>query len=152
MLNAEDAMGLQEDLARIRNAAPHPQSRWQSPPDESGNALAVAVAALQEDRNHIARMQRQLNATLSERNEVAALSKAARETVEHLARELAKVTGGDESESVERARHLLSRRFDANLDESIRRKLVLRDVRQIPEEMCKRSWYAPPDGIEQAAD
>ncbi|WP_035878908.1 hypothetical protein, partial [Cupriavidus sp. amp6] len=85
MLNARDAMGLHEDLAIIRNAAPRTQPPLPAP-DESGNAVAAAVIALRARQNSQERLQQQLNASASERNEVVVSAKAARETIDVLAR------------------------------------------------------------------
>ncbi|CAG9184357.1 hypothetical protein [Cupriavidus pampae] len=142
MMNAEDAMGLQEDLARI-GRRPTPAVDRLPASDESGNAVAAAVVAIRARNDAMSKLRQDLDASMSERNEVAALSKAARETLEIFARELARVTGADEADAVKQAHQILSRKFDANLDESISKRYILRDVRSMPAEMKKRPWYVP---------
>ncbi|MGO4308137.1 hypothetical protein [Cupriavidus sp. RAF12] len=143
MMNAEDAMGLQEDLARI-GRQPAPRQEPLPDPDESGNALAVAIVALRaQQRSAQERHRKQLDDVMSERNEVVVSAKAARDTIDVLARELARRSGLSGEECLGFAKETLSRRYDVLLDEAIENHQVLRDIRTIPEEIQKVRWYSP---------
>jgi hypothetical protein len=142
MMNAEDAMGLQEDLARI-GRRPTPAVDRLPAPDESGNAVAAAVVAIRARNDTMGKLRHELDSTKSERNEVAVLAKAARDTIDALARELARQTDTPVEECLRLAQESLSRRYDVLLDDAIRQRQVLRDVRKIPEEMQNKRWYSP---------
>lgn len=142
MLNAEDAMGLQEDLQRMRGRR-RTQADPLPTPDESGSAVAAAVVALRAQRDTQDRMRKQMDAMASERNEVAVLAKAARDTIDLMAQELSRHSGLPLETCQQMARETLSRRFDALLDQAIADRQVLRDIRRIPEEIQKRRWYSP---------
>jgi hypothetical protein len=142
MLNPRDAIGLQEDLAIIRNAVPRAQPPLPAP-DESGNAVAVAVMALRARADSQARLLKQIDASASERNEVVVSAKAARETIDVLVQELARHSGLSEEECQRFAKEALSRRYDALLDQAISNRQILRDIRRIPDEIQKCRWYSP---------
>ncbi|WP_454727709.1 MULTISPECIES: hypothetical protein [Cupriavidus] len=143
MMNAQDALGLQEDLAIMRNLAGEPRRAPVAPPDENGNVVAALAIGMKARNNTIADLRQQLNSKASERNEVAVLAKAARETVDLLARELARQSGMTEQECLQLAKEALSRRYDAILDQAIADRQVLRDIRRVPEEIQKCRWYSP---------
>lgn len=144
MLNAKDALGLQEDLAIINARRQGSSQQEHYPrPDESGNAFGALAIALRARDNTNEKLRQQLDAKASERNEVAAMSRAARETVEDLARHVAKLTNTSPDAAVRDAHRILSRRFDAQLEGAIARKSVLRDIRQDAEEIKQLEWYIP---------
>lgn len=143
MMNARDALGLQEDLA-ILNAGNAPRRAPDYPvPDESGNAVAAVALALRARTNDVASLRRQLSDTSNSRHDQIAFAFAAKSVIESLIQTLAEATGRPVEDVQSTVYELLSRRYDAEVEGMIQRKFITRDVRQDPEVRKRRDWYIP---------
>ncbi|MEQ6352794.1 hypothetical protein [Ralstonia pseudosolanacearum] len=145
MLNAEDALGLQEDLAIIRahrNRA-RAEAFQASVPQatEVLETMAVAKNALRANRDTINGLRADLDKITSNRNDVAAIARSAREVVAVLADEIARLKGIDPQIAQERANRLLSRRYDAHIDALMQHRALEADPREDAEAMKIRAWY-----------
>uniref|UniRef100_UPI003F49367E hypothetical protein n=1 Tax=Cupriavidus taiwanensis TaxID=164546 RepID=UPI003F49367E len=143
MMNASDALGLQEDLA-ILNAGNSPRrAPDHSVPDESGYAVAAVVLALKARNNELADLRKQLSDTMNSRHDQIAFAFAAKSVIDSLIQTLAQATGQSAVDVQSTVYELLSRRYDANVEGMIQRKSITRDVRQDPEVKKRRDWYMP---------
>lgn len=144
MMNARDALGLQEDLA-IMNAGNAPRRAPDYPvPDESGNAVAAVALALRARNNDLASLRKELSATTNSRHDQVAFGRAAKSVIESLVRQLAEATGRHPEDVQATAYEMLSRRYDAEVDAMIQRKSITRDMRLDPELQNRRDWYIAP--------
>jgi len=147
MLNAEDALGLQEDLAIIRanrNRARSAASQGNAAQDvETLGAMASATAVLRANKDTISSLRASLNETASNRNDVAAIAVSARETIAALVEEVARLKGSELATVQEQADRLLSRHYDRHIEEMLEKGSLSGDPRQNPEIMKIRTWYTP---------
>lgn len=142
MLNAKDALGLQEDLAVMRAN----QARANLPPVRSASrssGMGAVAVALGANQNSMEKLKSNLDKTTSNRNDVAAIAVSARETIAALVAEIAQLKGVSSDEVQLHADFLLSRQYDRHVDELMDRGSLMSDPRQDPETMRIRTWYTP---------
>jgi len=140
MLNAKDALGLQEDLAVMRAN----QARTNLPPvrQASGsNAMGAVAVALSASQGSMTKLRGELDSTLNSRNDIVAMGRASREVIDSLIEEVARLKGV----SLESVQHVvygtMSRRYDAHVEAMKAKGSIKWDLRQDPEVMKGRDWY-----------
>ncbi|WP_432262835.1 hypothetical protein [Cupriavidus sp. TMH.W2] len=143
MMNARDALGLQEDLAILNAGNAHRRAPDYPTPDESGNAVAAVALALKARNNDLAGLRKQLSDTSNSRHDQIAFAFAAKSVIDSLIQTLSEVTGQPAEDVQSTVYELLSRRYDAEVEGMIQRRSITRDVRQDPEVRKRRDWYIP---------
>lgn len=149
MLNAEDALGLQEDLAILRNNRNRVQSAALMTDEAAhhaavGDSLRGSTVALRAQQNHLAKLKANLDALMNDRNDIVALSYAFEDVLKILAKELAKAIDVPAEEMLPRVYEAVSRHYDKHVEDAIARGTIVRDQRRDPEVMTHRDWYIEP--------
>ncbi|MFJ1259014.1 hypothetical protein [Cupriavidus sp. CuC1] len=143
MMNAEDALGLQEDLAIMR-AHRAPASTRRAPIAQASStesAMGAIAVALRANQDATAKLRANLDATMNSRNDVIAMGRASREIIDLLLVEVAKLKQLPVEDVKEYVYEALSRRYDRKVDEAKQRGSIKWDVRDDPEVMRHRDWY-----------
>ncbi len=142
MLNAEDALGLQEDLAIMQSNRRRARSAALMAEEATNATAAHRMLDLAEVTVQKARAD--LAAANSSRNDLNAVAKATREVLHMVMEEWAKATGEPVDQIRARVLNMVSRRYDKLVDEAIARGSILIDKRRDPELSKQRNWYIEP--------
>ena len=144
MLNAEDALGLQEDLSILGIGRPDQNS---SAPMVTSEATArqrhlhVAILALQND---IEKAQKNLLDANDKRSDLAAVIRAHRQELNDVLAQWAQETGRDVDDLRAQSLARVSRRYDALVEQFKAQGSIQKDQRHDPNVMKPRDWYVEP--------
>lgn len=148
MLNANDALGLQEDLAivranRNRNEAAAMTTDARREADENSLAMRGAASALRANKDAISALRSELDSLMNSRNDQVAVTKATKDVLNALISDLAAATDTPVEQLREQVHSALSRRYDQHVSDMIEGGFINRDLRKDPDVMEKRDWYVP---------
>lgn len=143
MMNPEDALGLQEDLAILSSGE---QYRRNQTPLPTGGATqtqrhSFVILALQKDIDQLAAKLRDSD---DFRSDLAAVVMAYREELFDVLDFLAQETGYDKDDLRNQSLTRLSRRYDAHVEQFKAQGSIKKDQRQNPAIMNQRTWYVEP--------
>ncbi len=148
MLNANDALGLQEDLAivranrnRIEAAAMTTDSRREA--DENSLAMRNAASALRANKDAISALRSELDSLMNSRNDQVAVTRATKEVLNALISKLAEATDTPVEQLREQVHSALSRRYDQHVSDMLEGGFINRDLRKDRDVMERRDWYVP---------
>jgi len=144
MMNPEDALGLQEDLAILRSGEQHRRSQEPLPtggPTQTQRNSLFAMAIQQKD---IDQLTAQLRDSNEFRSDLAAVIMAYREELFDVLDLLAQKTGYDKDVLRNQSSTRLSRRYDAHVEQFKAQGAIKKDQRKNPEVMKHRTWYIEP--------
>ena len=141
MLNAEDALGLQEDLSILGRGRHSPVPLPTSGAAERQRHEHIAILALRKD---IDRLQEELRDSKDKRSDLAAVIRAFRQEWNDVLAQWAQETGRDFEELRAKSLARTSRRYDALVEQFKAQGSIQKDQRQDPALMKKRDWYVEP--------
>lgn len=148
MLNASDALGLQEDLAivranqnRIEAAAMTTDARREA--DENSLAMRSAASALRANKDVISGLRSELDSLMNSRNDQVAVTKATKDVLNALISKLADATDTPVEQLRGQVNSALSRRYDHHVSDMLEGGFINRDLRKDRDVMEKRDWYVP---------
>jgi hypothetical protein len=153
-LNAEDAMGLAEDMAVLRGAV-RSQAVNDAPRPSSSRAAAALVAvagmkALQVERDEHHKLIQKWNSLATGFSDLNAVAIASRAVIEQQIVELARVTGADPAEVRKATYAAMSQAYNAQVEEMISTGKLQSDPRKDLQDpkWKNRQWYSPPPPME----
>lgn len=141
MMNPEDALGLQEDLAIFGVAGEPYRGGTEALPNGGAARHAFAVLALQKDIDQLVAKLRESD---DFRSDLAAVVIAYREELFDVLDLLAEETGNDKDDLRGQSLNRLSRRYDAHVERFKAQGSIKNDQRQNPAVMKHRTWYVEP--------
>lgn len=142
MLNAEDALGLQEDLAIMRNN----RNRLKSAALMADEAVHAGTVdrSLEIVEAAVLQLRADLSAANNNRNDLNAVAKATREVLNLVIDRWAEAIGLPVEQVRGEVFQAVSRRYDKLVEEALARGSISDDKRRDPEVMKQRDWYVAP--------
>lgn len=139
-INAQDALGLMEDMTVLRGREASRQRQLNAQVDEN-TAMVGAFVAIKQRDNKLQEMDTRLRDTMSGWHGAVAACKADSEVIGIAVREIARLSGKNEKDMKVLMDTIRSRAYDKKIDEYIQSGGISTDPR-IDEQLCP-SWYIP---------
>lgn len=146
-MNAEDALGLAEDMAVLRGSQQTPQvpeSRGGSSSDSAAAMVAaVSLKALQAERAEHRKLVERWNSLATDFSDLKAVVLSARKVIEKQVLELAQVTGADSGEVRQAAYIAMTEAYHAQIEQMLLAGELRSDPRKDVEapKWKNRDWY-----------
>lgn len=156
-MTPKDAQGLMEDMSILQNQQRRDEenSRYHETMNnllEDQEVAAIATKIIKNKNSQILNLQAALSkaseanyAEISEGNEMACVARAAVATVKALVDKIAELTGEPNSEVLNQAKFIFSKRYDAEIDAALGRNSISEDPR-LSGKANERSLYIPGAG------
>lgn len=143
VMSDKDAMGVHEDVAMINGAATRARAqREASEQREVLDTLDTATAALRQKNETIRHLMGRVQASDETCAEVLIASRSAKETIDFLVKELAKLTGEPVQKIQQRANAVRTQVYERFVDDSLKTGGLKFDPRANGTAQ-RRDWYRP---------
>jgi len=147
-MNADDAMGLAEDMAVLQGAVRR-QPPMEPVKSSSGAAAAIVAAVgmkvvkVQNDAN--AKLRSQFDGLSADYSDLSAVSLASRKVIDALVTEIAQARGLQPAEVKASVYKSLSREYDRQIGDMLSIGVLNKDPRRDPAVRSRpsRDWYTP---------
>jgi hypothetical protein len=154
-INAEDAMGLAEDMAVLRGSQPTPRIPESFGGASSGSAAAMVAAvglkALQAERDERKKLVERWNDLAADYSDLKAVLLSARKVIEKQVLELAQATGADPGEVRRAAYTAMTEAYHAQVEQMLSGGELQSDPRKDAKnpKWKNRDWYISSEFIQR---
>lgn len=143
VMNGEDAIGAMQDVAMINGAAERARGQREAAERRQENdALGAAATALKQKNETIRQLIDRVQASDETCAEVLIASRSAKETIDFLVKEIAKLTGEPVQKIQQRANAVRTQVYERFVDDSLKTGGLKFDPRANGTAQ-RRDWYRP---------